>query len=84
MNNEKYKNELLNYYGKENIIDLKIKEIRRIIKESGAYKHDNNLMNKYYDDEAINFVKNNNWIKEEDKSIIYRFIEYLRKREKLI
>ena len=36
-------------------------------------------MNKYYD-EGIDIVKNNNWIKEEDKSIIYGFIEYLRKR----
>lgn len=76
---EKYKNELLNYYGKENISDLEIKETRRIFKESGAYEYANNLMNKYYD-EGIDIVNNNNWIKDEDKSIIYGFIEYLRKR----
>ena len=79
MKNEKYKNELLKYYGKENITDVEIKETRRIFKESGAYEYACNLMNKYYD-ESIEIIKNNKWIKEEDKSIIYGFIHYLKGR----
>ena len=80
MKNEKYKNELLKYYGKENITDVEIKETRRIFKESGAYEYACNLMNKFYD-ESIEIMKNNKWIKEEDKSIIYGFIQYLKGRK---
>ena len=50
MKNEKYKNELLKYYGKENITDVEIKETRRIFKESGAYEYACSLMDKYYDE----------------------------------
>jgi geranylgeranyl diphosphate synthase type I len=80
LKNEKYKNELLKYYGKENITELEIQETRRIFKECGAYEYATNLMNKYYD-ESIDIVKNNNWIKDEDKSIIYGFIEFLKGRK---
>ena len=78
--NEKYKDELLKYYGKENITEVEINETRRIFKECGAYEYANNLMNKLYD-ESIEIIKNINWIKEEDKYIIYGFIEYLRGRK---
>ena len=78
--NEKYKKELLKYYGKENITDVEINETRKIFKESGAYDYANNLMNQYYN-ESIEIIKNNNWIKEEDKSIIYGFIQYLKGRK---
>ena len=78
--NEKYKNELLKHYGKENMTELDIQETRRIFKECGAYEYATNLMNKYYN-ESIDIIKNNNWIKEEDKSIIYGLIEYLGKRK---
>lgn len=36
-------------------------------------------MNKLYN-ESIDMVKNNKWIKDEDKQIIIGFIEYLRTR----
>ena len=78
--NEKYKDELLKYYGKENITEVEINETRRTFKECGAYEYANNLMNKLYD-ESIEIIKNINWIKEEDKYIIYGFIEYLRGRK---
>ena len=80
MKNEKYKNELLKYYGKENITEVEINETRRIFKECGAYEYAVNLMNKYYD-ESIEIIKNNKWIKEEDKSIIYGFIQFLKGRK---
>ena len=77
--NEKYRKDLLKYYGKENINEVEIKETRRIFKESGAYEYAYNLMNKLYN-ESIDMVKNNKWIKDEDKQIIIGFIEYLRTR----
>ena len=76
MKKEKYKNELLKYYGKENITEVEINETRRIFKESGAYEYAINLMNKYYN-EGIEIIKSISWIKDEDKSIIYGFIDYL-------
>ena len=80
MKNEKYKDELLIYYGKENIGENEIAETRRIFKESGAYDYAINLMNKMYD-EGINIIKNIDWIKDEDKNIIFGFLEYLRQRK---
>ena len=79
MKNEKYKDELLKYYGKEDITEKEINETRRIFKESGAYDFAKNLMNKFYD-EGIEIAKKINWIKDEDKSILFGFIEYLRGR----
>ena len=78
--NEKYKPELLKYYGKENITEIEINEVRRIFKESGAFDYAKNLMNKLYD-ESIEIIKNIDWIKDEDKSIIFGFIEYLKGRK---
>jgi len=77
--NEKYREELLKYYGKEDITEVDINETRRIFKESGAYEYASNLMNKLYN-ESIDIVKNNKWMKDEDKEIIFGFIEYLRTR----
>ena len=78
--NEKYKEELLKYYGKENIGEKEINETRRIFKESGAYDYANNMMNKMYN-EGIEIMKKIDWIKEEDKNIIYGFLEYLKQRK---
>ena len=80
MKNEKYQKELLKYYGKENICELEINETRRIFKECGAYDFATNLMNEYYD-ESIEIIKTVNWIKEEDKSILYGFVQYLKGRK---
>ena len=80
MKDEKYKKELLKYYGKENITEVEINETRRIFKECGAYENAINLMNKYYD-ESIEVVKNIQWIKDEDKCILYGFIDFLKGRK---
>ena len=80
MKNEKYKKELLKYYGKENITEVEINETKRILKECGAYDYAYNMMNKYYE-ESIEIVKGISWIKDEDKEIIYGFVEYLRGRK---
>ena len=80
MKNEKYKNDLLKYYGKENIGEKEVNETRRIFKESGAYDYATNLMNKMFN-EGIAIIKKIDWIKEEDKNIIYGFIEFLKQRK---
>ena len=80
MKNEKYKKELLKYYGKENITEVEINETKRILKECGAYDYAYNMMNKYYE-ESIEIIKGISWIKDEDKEIIYGFVEYLRGRK---
>ena len=80
MKNQKYKDELLKYYGKEHVGEKEINEVRRIFKECGAYDYANNFMNKMYN-EGIDIIKKTEWIKEEDKDIIYGFIEYLKQRK---
>ena len=79
--NEKYKNELLKYYGKEKISDKEVEEVRRIFKESGSYDYASNLMNEMYD-EAEKIITNNNWLNNKEKSILLGFSEYLRTRAK--
>ena len=79
--NDNYKDELLKYYGKENLTDDEIKIVRSIFKESGSFEYANNLMNELYD-ESINVLNNIKWISEEDKNILNGFVEYLRKRDK--
>lgn len=79
--NEKYKKELLKYYGKENVTSEDIENVRKLFKESGAYNYANNLMNELYVD-AEELIKNNKWLKDEYKSILLGFIEYLKMRIK--
>ena len=79
--NTKYKDELLKYYGKENITKEQIEIVRNIFKESGAYNYANELMNKLYDDSLID-LNNIKWIKNKDKKILTGFVNYLRNRNK--
>ena len=78
---EHYKEELFKYYGKKDITEEEIEKVRQIFKDSGSYDYANNMMNKLYN-EAEELLKSIEWIKEEDKGIIYGFIEYLRGRKK--
>ena len=81
MENNNYKDKLLKYYGKNDINDNEIEIIKDIFKKSGSYDYANNLMNKLYD-ESISILNNILWIKEEDKKVLYGFVEYLRNRKK--
>ncbi len=78
---EEYKNDLLKYYGKENISKEEIDKVRDIFKKSGAFQYANTLMNSMYD-ESVNILNNIKWIKDDDKRILEGFVEYLRKRIK--
>ena len=77
---EKFAEELMKYYGQETLTEVEIEETRRIFKESGAYDYAVNMMNKYYD-EGIEIIKTVEWIKQEDKEIIFGFVEYLKGRK---
>jgi len=77
----KYKDELLKYYGKENITQNEIEKVRNIFKESGAYKYANDLMNKLYD-ESLDILNNIKWINKNNKMILNGFVDYLRSRNK--
>ena len=81
MNKKEYKDKLLKYYGKEQIDEKDIEEVRKIFKESGAYDYAYNLMNDMYN-EALGILDKTSWISNNDKQIINGFVEYLRKRNK--
>ena len=76
-----YKDELLKYYGKNNIDENDIEKVKEIFKKSGAYSYANDLMNELYND-ALTVLNDIDWISNNDKKILIGFIEYLRKRNK--
>ncbi len=77
----KYKDEIMKYYGKNNISEKNIKEVQRIFKESKSYDYAINTMNNMYD-ESIKILDNIKWIKDDKKELLKGFVEYLRKRNK--
>lgn len=79
-NKSEYLNELLKYYGKEDIDDNDINKVRDIFKESGAYDYSINLMNNLYD-EGLDLINKMN-ITNEDKDILKGFVMYLKERKK--
>ena len=81
MENREYKDKLLKYYGKYELNNEVVENVRKIFIDSGAVDYSNHLMNELYDD-GLKILKNIEWIKEEDKNILYGFVEYLRKRNK--
>lgn len=79
--NTEYKEELMKYYGKEDLNDETIEKVQELFKKSGSYDYANNMMNQMYDEslEAIDAIK---WISEEKKDLLRGFVEYLRNRKK--
>lgn len=75
-----YKEELFKYYGKE-LTSESIEKVRSIFEVSGAKDYALNKMNSLYNEglSILDCIKINN---EEDKEILYGFVEYLRKRNK--
>lgn len=79
--NSSYKDELLKYYGKEELSNESIIAVRNIFKKSGAYGYAIDLMNKLYDI-AIDEINKIIWLTEEDKDILLGFVNYLKMRKK--
>ena len=79
--NTEYKDELMKYYGKDDISEEKIKKVQSLFKESASYDYAVNKMNKMYD-EALEILENINWIREDKKDLLKGFVEYLRNRNR--
>ena len=79
--NTEYKDELMKYYGKNDISEENIVKVQELFKKSGSYEYAVNKMNLLYDDslETLNNIK---WIKEDKKELLRGFVEYLRNRNK--
>ena len=76
-----YKDELLEYYGKEDINSDIINRVQELFKISGSYDYAYNLMNKMYD-ESLDILNNISWMSDDKKELLRGFVEYLRKRNK--
>ena len=79
--NTEYKEELLKYYGNENLEEDNIKHVQDLFKKSGSYDYAYNMMNQMYDD-ALKDLDSIKWIKEDKKDLLRGFVEYLRNRNK--
>lgn len=79
--NTKYKDELLKYYGKENLSKEAINKVKEIFNSSGATSYALNMMNKLYDN-SLSTLEKINWISEDKKILLKGFVEYLRTRNK--
>lgn len=79
--NTSYKDELLKYYGNENINDEIINKVQDIFNKSGSYDYAVNMMNTLYD-ESLNILDKIKWIDEDKKCLLRGFVEYLRNRNK--
>ena len=75
-----YLNELLKYYGKENISENDAKNVQDIMIQSGALDYANNIMNNLFNDSKEK-IKNLD-ISEYIKNILLGLITYLEIREK--
>ncbi len=79
--NTGYKDELMKYYGTEEITNEVIEAVKDIFDVSGAKNYANHLMNELYD-EASNLLEEIDWITPDKKELLDGFIEYLRNRNK--
>lgn len=79
--NTEYKEELMKYYGNDNITEEIIEKVKDIFDVSGAKNYANHMMNKLYD-EATEILNNISWMEKEKKELLAGFIEYLRTRKK--
>ena len=77
----KWKKEFLKYYGKKELTEEEIEKVQDLLKESGAYEKAVEKMNTFYD-ESLQILEKISWIKEEKKSLLRGFVEYLRNRKK--
>ena len=79
--NTQYKDELMKYYGKNNISKDNIRKVQELFKKSGSYDYAVNKMNLMYN-ESLELLNNINWINEDKKELLRGFVEYLRNRNK--
>lgn len=76
-----YYDELLKYYGKEELTNDTIHQVRRILESSGSKDYALEQMNLYYN-ESLELLDHISWIPKKEKNILRGFVEYLRLRNK--
>lgn len=76
-----YKDELLKYYGNEDITEKNIIKVQELFKKSGSYDYAIDTMNNLYD-EALSLLESYDWISEDKKDLLKGFVNYLRERNK--
>lgn len=74
----KYKEELLKYYGKQNLTEKEINKVKEILEKSGAKNYAIDKMKKLFQ-LSIAEIKNTNAITEKAKKDLINFITYLKK-----
>lgn len=79
--NTEYKDELMKYYGNNDISEKNIRKVQELFKKSSSYDYAINMMNKMYN-ESLKVLDNISWINEDKKNILRGFVEYLRNRNK--
>jgi geranylgeranyl pyrophosphate synthase len=79
--NTSYKEEFLNYYGKDNLEEEKINRVKELFILSGSKKYAEDKMNDYYN-QSLNDLEKIDWIDDKKKDLLRGFIEYLRNRNK--
>ena len=79
--NTEYKDELLKYYGKNNLTEKDILKVREIFEKSGAYDYAIHKMEELFS-ESKKLIKSNRSMKKDYKNILQGFITYLELRDK--
>ena len=79
--NTKYKDELLKYYGLDDLNEEKLDKVKDIFKDSGALDYATDKMDSLYN-EGIKEIRDLEWLNEDKKDILIGLVEYLKKRHK--
>ena len=77
----KYHEELLKYYGKDDLTEESIQQVQELLEKSGSKQYAIDCMNHYYE-EGLNVMKGLSWIKDSEKDLLIGFVEYLKMRNK--
>lgn len=73
--------ELDKYYGKDNVTESGLETVKRIFKDTGAYKFTLDKMNYYYN-RAKDALAEIDYLPERSKTLLLGYIEYLEARRK--
>lgn len=76
-----YMDELLKYYGKDDITKEDVESVKKIFNDSGAYDYACDYMNNLYN-EGLNLLDSFSWMSDQDKYILKGFVMYLKERNK--
>ena len=79
--NTKYKDELLKYYGKENITQSEMEKVKKLFEQSGSKKYAQDYMEKLFK-ESFEAILKLDFLDIESKKLLLGFAQYLKERSK--